>query len=57
MEEALKASAALTPWVHRHVDEASVAAFGQNPLSPATRRPSAEAGRARAAAVAAFWAA
>ncbi|MGJ6968897.1 patatin-like phospholipase family protein [Streptosporangium sp. G11] len=44
-----------------HADEASVAAFGQNPLSSATRRPSAETGRAvgraRAAGVAAFWAA
>ncbi|MGZ4626389.1 MAG: patatin-like phospholipase family protein [Kineosporiaceae bacterium] len=40
-------------------DEASVAAFGVNPLSPATRGPSARAGRAlgvaRAAAVAALW--
>ena len=37
----------------------SVAAFGRNPLSPATRAPSAEAGRAvgraRAAQVATFW--
>ncbi|NYJ74949.1 patatin-like phospholipase family protein [Allobranchiibius huperziae] len=38
----------------------SMAAFGRNPLSPATRAPSAEAGRAvgraRAARVAEFWA-
>lgn len=38
----------------------SMAAFGRNPLSPATRAPSAEAGRAvgraRAARVADFWA-
>ncbi|UIJ33689.1 patatin-like phospholipase family protein [Allobranchiibius sp. GilTou73] len=37
----------------------SMAAFGRNPLSPATRAPSAEAGRAvgraRAARVAEFW--
>ncbi|MBO1755547.1 patatin-like phospholipase family protein [Allobranchiibius sp. CTAmp26] len=37
----------------------SMAAFGRNPLSPATRAPSAEAGRAvgrsKAAQVAAFW--
>ena len=32
-------------------DADSVAAFGTNPLDPATRRPSAEAGRAQAAAV------
>lgn len=40
-------------------DEASVAAFGTDPLSPSSRTPSAEAGRAQgravAAAVAAFW--
>jgi NTE family protein len=43
-----------------YADAASVAAFGTNPLSPATRPPSARAGRAvgrsRAADVAAFWA-
>jgi NTE family protein len=33
-------------------DETSVAAFGTNPLDPATRAPSAEAGRAQAPAVA-----
>jgi NTE family protein len=32
-------------------DERSVVAFGSNPLDPSTRRPSAEAGRAQAAAV------
>ena len=32
-------------------DEISVAAFGTNPLDPSTRAPSAEAGRAQAAAV------
>jgi NTE family protein len=32
-------------------DERSVAAFGTNPLDPATRAPSVEAGRAQAAAV------
>jgi len=32
-------------------DEQSVAAFGSNPLDPATRAPSAEAGRAQAVAV------
>jgi NTE family protein len=40
-------------------DQASVEAFGSNPLSPATREPSARAGRsvgaAHAAALAAFW--
>ncbi|GAA1657799.1 patatin-like phospholipase family protein [Actinoplanes couchii] len=40
-------------------DQPSLDAFGANPLSPATRAPSAEAGRAigraNAAAVAAFW--
>jgi NTE family protein len=40
-------------------DQASVDAFGANPLSPATRAPSARAGRAvgmaRAAEVAALW--
>ena len=40
-------------------DAASVAAFGTDPLSPATRSPAAragrEVGRARAAEVAAFW--
>jgi NTE family protein len=43
-----------------YADEASLAAFGTNPLSPATRAPAAAAGRAvgrrSAAAVAAFWA-
>jgi NTE family protein len=43
-----------------HADGASMAAFGTNPLSPATRGPSARAGRkigrSRAAEVAAFWA-
>ena len=40
-------------------DQASIDAFGTNPLSPATRAPAARAGRAigaaQAAAVAAFW--
>jgi NTE family protein len=40
-------------------DQASVEAFGTNPLSPATRAPAAAAGRAvgraEAAALAAFW--
>ena len=40
-------------------DEASLQAFGTNPLAPATREPSALAGRAQAAAVVeqlrAFW--
>jgi NTE family protein len=40
-------------------DEQSLAAFGTNPLAPATRAPSARAGRAvgrrHAAALAAFW--
>src|SRR5215471_6981757 len=42
-----------------HADEASLAAFGTNPLSPATRGPSARAGRelgrAQAAELARFW--
>jgi NTE family protein len=42
-----------------YADEASMAVFGSNPLSPATRPPAARAGRAigqsRAADVAAFW--
>jgi NTE family protein len=42
-----------------YADEASIAAFGNSPLSPATRRPAAlagrEAGRAAAASVAGFW--
>lgn len=42
-----------------HADEASVAPFGTNPLSPATRRPAAEAGRVvgrrSGPAVAASW--
>jgi predicted acylesterase/phospholipase RssA len=42
-----------------HADPASVAAFGTNPLSPATRGPAARAGRdigqARAADLAVFW--
>jgi NTE family protein len=42
-----------------HADAASVAAFGTNPLSPATRPPAAQAGRAigraHAAAVTALW--
>jgi NTE family protein len=40
-------------------DQASIEAFGANPLSPATRDPSARAGRtvgrAHAAALATFW--
>jgi NTE family protein len=43
-----------------HADKTSQAAFGRNPLSPATRRPSAHAGRAigraHAADIARFWA-
>jgi NTE family protein len=43
-----------------YADAASAAAFGTNPLSPATRGPAAragrEVGRARAAEVAEFWA-
>jgi NTE family protein len=43
-----------------YADEASMAAFGTNPLSPATRPPAARAGRdlgrSPAAEVAAFWA-
>jgi NTE family protein len=43
-----------------YTDAASVAAFGTNPLSPATRPPAAQAGRAigqeHAAAVAGLWA-
>ncbi|GAA3740366.1 patatin-like phospholipase family protein [Plantactinospora mayteni] len=43
-----------------HADGASVAAFGSNPLSPATRGPAAQAGRvvgrAHAAEIARFWA-
>jgi NTE family protein len=42
-----------------YADDASMAAFGTNPLSPATRRPSAMAGRAigraHAADIARFW--
>jgi NTE family protein len=42
-----------------YADQASVAAFGTNPLSPLTRPPAARAGReiglAKAAEVAAFW--
>jgi len=42
-----------------HADAASLAAFGSNPLSPATRGPAARAGRAlgkaRAAELVAFW--
>ncbi len=42
-----------------HADQASLAAFGANPLSPATRGPAARAGReigqARAAGLALFW--
>jgi NTE family protein len=42
-----------------HADEAALAAFGTNPLSPATRRPSARAGRelgrAQAAELARSW--
>lgn len=36
-------------------DEASVAAIGENPLDPATRTPSAEAGRAQGAALTLSW--
>ncbi|VVJ23762.1 probably phosphoesterase [Amycolatopsis camponoti] len=36
-------------------DEASVAAIGENPLDPATRRPAAEAGRAQGAALTLSW--
>jgi NTE family protein len=43
-----------------HADAASVTAFGTNPLSPATRRPAAQAGRAigqaHATEAAALWA-
>ena len=43
-----------------YADEASMAAFGTNPLSPVTRPPAARAGRdigrSQAAEVAAFWA-
>lgn len=43
-----------------YADEASMASFGTNPLSPATRPPAARAGRdighSQAAEVAAFWA-
>jgi NTE family protein len=43
-----------------HADDDSIAAFGSNPLSPATRKPAAVAGRAvgrgMAGQVAAFWA-
>jgi NTE family protein len=42
-----------------YADDATVAAFGTNPLSPATRGPAARAGRpigaAQAAAIAEFW--
>jgi NTE family protein len=42
-----------------YADAASIAAFGANPLSPATRGPAARAGRAigqaQAAGLAAFW--
>ena len=42
-----------------YADEASVAAFGTNPLSPSTRGPAArqgrEIGRAEAAAIGSFW--
>jgi NTE family protein len=42
-----------------YADEASVAAFGTNPLSPSTRGPAArrgrEVGRAEAAAIGSFW--
>jgi len=52
---ALAPAEALVIWA----DEASVAAFGSNPLSPETRGPAARAGRAvgrdRAPAVAEFW--
>jgi NTE family protein len=36
-------------------DEASVAAFGVNPLDPSTRKPAAEAGRAQGAALTLSW--
>ncbi|MET7990175.1 patatin-like phospholipase family protein [Amycolatopsis sp. NPDC005232] len=36
-------------------DEASLAAIGQNPLDPATRRPSAEAGRAQGKGLEIVW--
>jgi NTE family protein len=43
-----------------HADDAAIAAFGNNPLSPTTRRPSALAGRTLGRAIAeqvtAFWA-
>ncbi len=39
------------PRCRGHRRRLSVAAFGTNPLDPTTRRPSAEAGRAQAAAV------
>jgi NTE family protein len=52
---ALGPAEALVIWA----DEASVAAFGNNPLSPETRGPAARAGRTvgrdRAPAVAEFW--
>jgi len=42
-----------------HADAVSLAAFGTNPLSPATRRPAARSGRdigqAQAAGLAVFW--
>lgn len=42
-----------------YADEASIATFGNNPLSPATRKPAAlaglQVGRAAAASVADFW--
>jgi NTE family protein len=42
-----------------YANDASVAAFGNNPLSPSTRRPAAregrEIGRAEAAAIESFW--
>ena len=53
--ELLKPAAVLAVYA----DAASAAAFGTNPLSPATRGPAAragrEVGRSRAAEVAAFW--
>jgi NTE family protein len=53
--EALKPGGALVIYA----DVASVAAFGSNPLSPATRGPAARAGRAigqdQASALGAFW--
>jgi NTE family protein len=53
--EALRPAAVLAV----RADAASAAAFGTNPLSPATRAPSARAGReigrSRAAEIAAFW--